>query len=329
MRRDTKIILISVFSIITLILFTLYFYYVWNTYTIHADFDNASGLSRLDDVSLAGLRIGSVWDLSFTRKRKVHAVLFIYNRYRDFIPADSTANIISGNAFSSGKYSVDITPGASSSMLPREGYVRTERTVELQDLMAKADVLANTMQRSFNAVDDLLGDPMIVAALKNSALNMDIASRKSVQLLSSLQSIASGNKARIPDILASVDTAASNFETMSRNLRRLTDKSVPILVQTTTDVSKAAHDFKEVSQGLRLVMQSANPADIQDTLKSAKAASENIEVVSSRLRLLTEDPSLAVQVKTMLGDLQKALSGATEVVDQVKKLLSEGKPETP
>lgn len=329
MRNELRIGSIGLVALIILLLLIWYFYYVWATHRIYADFHRATGISRLNDVTMAGIRIGTVWDISLTRNRRARVSMLIRNRYRNLIPTDSTAQIIPPNLIAGGKYSLDITPGTSPSMVRPQEFVQTEETPELIDLLSKAETLTGTMQNSFNSVDKLLGDAAIRRALRNTILNMEIASRRSVILIGGMQSMVSDNDARIPRILSCVDATASNFSSLSRDLKRLAAANGPVLRQTTEDISKGAQNFRTVSEGLKSAMRTVKPADLAQMMKNTQSTAEDLAAVSKRLRGLAEDPALSIQGQVMVANLQKAIAGAAQVVNQVKKLLEAKAKSTP
>lgn len=96
---------------------------VSNPYRVRAQFDNIGGLKVKSPVTMAGVRIGRVANISFDRERYVAVVtLDIDGRYNT-IPKDSNASILTSGLL--GEQYIGLEPGGA------EEYLKADDTIDL------------------------------------------------------------------------------------------------------------------------------------------------------------------------------------------------------
>lgn len=104
-------------------------------YTLQARFDHIDGLAAGGDVKLAGVKVGTVTDVSIDPKTFV-AVVTISVHDNVQLPKDSAASIVSESLLG-GKY-ISLSPGGDETDLkPGQTITITQSSVSLEELLGK------------------------------------------------------------------------------------------------------------------------------------------------------------------------------------------------
>lgn len=107
-----------------------------HTYRLHGFLDNVRNLRQTTPVTLAGLKIGEVRDLTITDYNQIRIELILYREYQPRVRADSTARVkadVLGNA------TIEINMGnPAQPMLPDGAVIPFERTSDLDALLRQA-----------------------------------------------------------------------------------------------------------------------------------------------------------------------------------------------
>ncbi|MDW7771930.1 MAG: outer membrane lipid asymmetry maintenance protein MlaD [Desulfobulbaceae bacterium] len=104
------------------------------SYVIHAEFGNISGIKSGADVQIAGVKVGTVLDLSLTQDAYANVTMQIDNNVE--IPVDSMASVKSKGII--GDKVIQINLGGDEELL-RQGDVitDTESSLDLESLISK------------------------------------------------------------------------------------------------------------------------------------------------------------------------------------------------
>ncbi|MFK7973792.1 MAG: outer membrane lipid asymmetry maintenance protein MlaD [Rickettsiaceae bacterium] len=104
-------------------------------YHVVANFQNIDGILNGADVKIAGIKVGSVDNISLDDET-YYAAVQLQIRDHVSIPKDSTA-IVSTCGLLGGKY-IKITPGASDDILAKNGKIRfTQSALNIEELIGK------------------------------------------------------------------------------------------------------------------------------------------------------------------------------------------------
>ena len=106
-----------------------------STYTIKADFDNIGDLKERSPVTVAGVKVGQITDISLDPKT-YQAVVTMSIHQDEKIPVDSTANIYTQGLI--GSNYISITPGFTDKFLSDGGTLeRTNSAMILQNIIGQ------------------------------------------------------------------------------------------------------------------------------------------------------------------------------------------------
>lgn len=104
-------------------------------YTISAHFENSGGLKVKSPVSVAGVRIGRVINITLDQENYVSVVeMHIESQYK--LPDDTTASIFTAGLL--GEQYVSLEPGGSEEFIPSNGTIDiTQSAVVLEEIIGQ------------------------------------------------------------------------------------------------------------------------------------------------------------------------------------------------
>jgi len=97
-----------------------------NHYVIYAEFDNIGNLKARSPVTIGGVRIGQIGDISLDKQTFRAKVSLLINDKFNNIPTDSTAGILTQGLL--GSNYISLTPGFDSSLLKNGGMIQNTRS---------------------------------------------------------------------------------------------------------------------------------------------------------------------------------------------------------
>jgi phospholipid/cholesterol/gamma-HCH transport system substrate-binding protein len=104
------------------------------SYTLYANFNDAGGLTRRANVSMAGVTIGSIRDITLNRETFQARVVIDVNSSIDNIPADSAAVIRTSGLL--GEQYIDVSVGGdTASLSDGDTFYTTQSAMNLERLI--------------------------------------------------------------------------------------------------------------------------------------------------------------------------------------------------
>lgn len=105
-------------------------------YKVYARFENIGGLTERAKVTISGVTIGQVTDISIDRQALMALVEMEINRDVDYLTLDSSASILTAGLL--GEKYIGITVGADEEMLADGDQIEdTQSALVLEDLIGK------------------------------------------------------------------------------------------------------------------------------------------------------------------------------------------------
>ncbi|MBU2966115.1 outer membrane lipid asymmetry maintenance protein MlaD [Amphritea sp. 2_MG-2023] len=107
------------------------------SYKIYARFENAGGLTARSKVTMSGVAIGKVTNISIDRQKLMALVEMEINADVDYLTSDSSASILTAGLL--GEKYVGITTGAADDEILKEGdFIEdTQSSLVLEELIGK------------------------------------------------------------------------------------------------------------------------------------------------------------------------------------------------
>jgi len=248
-------------------------------YRIYGIFGNVQRLERDSVVRMAGVAIGRVAKITLWRASKARVEMRIRRDVK--IPIGSAFRVTSGGFV--GEVYVEITPAQPDGDYVKPGAViYGQDTVTLDQLTVQVNELVTRLQTTAASLNTVLGDKRMIAAMRNTMLNTELASKRAADLMSDLRAITALNG-------RSLDVTLAN-------------------------AAKASQDFAKLADDLRGVMAKGGRKNIEEILKSGRTAAANLQDASEKLRRLVGD-------EQMSADIKATVSNAKAVTERLNKIV--------
>ena len=112
-------------------------------YSVSAEFDNIGGLRKRAKVTISGVRIGRVTDISYDKKTLRAVVTMQINPDIDFLSTDTQASIYTAGLL--GEQYISLEPGAEDEVLHDGGIIDiTQSAIVLEEIIGKVLVSLST-----------------------------------------------------------------------------------------------------------------------------------------------------------------------------------------
>jgi phospholipid/cholesterol/gamma-HCH transport system substrate-binding protein len=249
---------------------------------------------------------------------------------RNAIPADSVAHITTG-AFI-GEYYIEIVPGKSRKVLKSGDRIRTEVTVTPDELLQDMGNLLKGLNQSSKGINDLLGDPRMLAMIRDTIKSINDAARSAAKLTDAAEKMVSRTSPEVSRIIADAARAAAGASRISSELEDMLSNEVRpnmrSVFKNAADLMKHVDESVTQARELMAAYKGAGPgidrtlAKAQKTLDTIDAASvqaqqmlTKLNEASSGIKDIATDP----QVKA---DLKRTLHNAAEASEQAKTLVN-------
>lgn len=249
-------------------------------YPVHAVFSQVSGLKEGNIVRYAGVDIGKVNAVQVIPSG-VQVTMMIYPGVK--IPENAKFAI--GTDGLLGEKYIDIMPPSEySKVLAPGATVRGENIQGLDQMVATADQVLLDVQKLVNSLNEVFGDELFKASLKDSAVNAREISANLNAMSAAMARMAVNNE-------ADMRTMVSNLQAMSGSLRDVAARVDRMLAGLDND-GQTAGDLRETIGNLRstsarvekmaaslegIVTDPATAENIRETLKNARAVSEKAD----------------------------------------------------
>lgn len=248
-------------------------------------YDNVKGLSESSEITISGLRVGTISGIKFLDESgKVLVTLSIDN---DFQFSKKSVAKIYGGDFIGGK-SMAIVPDYSVKELAQPGdtlpgqiedglvELVNEKLTPLQEKMENALVQIDTMLTAINQVFDY----ETRTSLKNSVTHLDEALVSFKNTSDEASSLLKDNKKQFSETLANFNTASETFVSISDSLENANiSESITNLSNSLANLNKLAEDLQQGEGTMGKFLKDENLYD-------------NLEASTKQLEELLEDMKL-------------------------------------
>lgn len=261
-----------------------------------AVYDDVAGLEKANPITINGLQVGQVRNMYFTTDGSANVVLELIIRNTVDIPANSTAKIISSDLL--GSKAVELNLGNSQEFAQSgdtliselEVSIKEEVNRQLRPLKTKAEDLMSQIDTVLTMLQGLVSDDNTdnfsksVKHIANSFENLESTT-------STLDTLMSGQKNRLENILANIESITYNLKQNEENINNimanfssLSDSLAKIeFAKTMANVDKAMKDMASISDKINRGEGSMGMLVNNDTLYM------ELEKSSRELNLLLED----------------------------------------
>ena len=232
-----------------------------NSRKIYAIYPRVGGLMRSNPVTINGLNVGKVSDISFTNDTSKYLVVEMSLTHKVPIPKNSIAVIYSSDLL--GSKAVEIKLGNSSEVVKAGDTLRSESKASIEDevsrqvlpLKAKAESLMGSFDTLLNVLNQVLNektrDNLIksFASIHNTIQHLEVTT-------STLDTIVTKQKGRLSEIIINIESISRNIKNNNEqitnainNVSKMTDTlAASHLSKTLTSTQKALQNFEEITE---------------------------------------------------------------------------------
>lgn len=249
--REVKTAVLAIVAI-ALVIFGYNFMKGQNIFDSNRDFyavyDNVNGLSTSADVTINGLKVGSISDINFLNQKGRVIVKFTVNS--DFKFSNKSKVTIYTDGFISGK-SLKITPDYTG------------------DLARSGDTLQSNVEMEFVESLSHRVEPM-EEKLENALVGID-------SLVSSLNEVLdSDGRKELKETLTHLSTTVEHLSNASKGVDELLTRNSGTLDSMITNMDNASQNISQFSDSLAQI-------EVQPMLQSVDSALVNIQTVTAKL----------------------------------------------
>ena len=270
------------------------------TITVRALFQDVSGLQQGNNIWLAGVKVGTVRNISFNPDSRVAVSMSILSSMQPYIHKDSRAKI--GSESLIGNKIIVLTEGSPQSPLVQQGDV-----LEIQPSINTEDMMTTLQQNNKNLLaitTDLKGLTQGLADGKGSLGKL----LHDESLVNSLQTT-----------LNKLNVAASNAQSFASDLSSYTAKlqaKGSLTNELVTDTVVFTRLRSSVMK-LHQIVQSAQEI-VTNLDKTSSDLNGSLSSTSSPLGVMLNDPQAALDLKTTLSNLNMASEKMDEDFEAVQ-----------
>ncbi len=266
-------------------------------YQVQAVFGQVSGLKPGNLVRYAGVEIGKVAEVRVLPEG-VAADIMLNPGVK--IPAGSKFTIGSDGLL--GEKFINITPPreVKGFLAPNE-QVLGENPQGLDELMVSANQVLAEIKTLVQALNDVIGDEKVRAALKETAFNTRDMTANLNRLTATLANMADNNQGEVTAIV-------TNLKDMSVSLK-----------DTAARVDKMIANVDNNGQTAK---------DLRETIAALKQTSTRVEKMAAALEGVVTDPDTSKNIKDTLKNARDASAKANQMLDKVAAIKAEPSVET-
>jgi phospholipid/cholesterol/gamma-HCH transport system substrate-binding protein len=261
------------------------------SFTIHAVFDDVSGLLKGGNIWFSGVKVGTVKKISFYGKSQVQVTMSIENEAESYIHKDAKAKIGTDGLIGN---KIIIIYGGDSSLpqVEKNDFLAVEKAMTTDDMLATLQAnnknllnITNDFKSISKKIDSgngtlatLLNDPSMAKKLNSSVDN--------------LQATVANFKA----VSASSKNVLANLQDFSGKLNKPGNSMNELVTDTVI--------FKNIKGTLAQLQQASK--EVNQFTVNLKITSEKLNQKDNMAGVLLNDPAAATAVKITLQNLQAA-----------------------
>lgn len=265
-------------------------------YPVQAAFGQVSGLKPGNLVRYAGVEVGKVADVRVLPDGVVADIMLNPGVK---IPTGSKFTIGSDGLL--GEKFINITPPQQvAGFLAPNDKVYGENPQGLDELMVSANQVLAEVKILVKALNDVVGDEKVRAALKETALNTRDITDNLNQLTATLAAMANENHGNVNEMVG-------NLKDMSVSLKA-TAARVDAMIAGVDNNGQTAKDLRE-------------------TIAALKQTSSRVEKMAAALEGVVTDPDTSKNLKETLKNARDATAKANQMLDKVSNIKTEASVE--
>ncbi|MGO8670670.1 MAG: MlaD family protein [Capsulimonadaceae bacterium] len=303
-------------------------------YRLHVKFEDASGILRGVDVTMAGVKIGTVAQVTITPSLKADLELEIDRKYR--IPVGSQFLVSVPVLGSVGTLSVVPPDGAtdrSPAIPPGATGLTGGRVNDFQasmddanQLMVRFKVTVSKLNRLLDEGTTLVGDPALKRGLRQSIVNLEQATRNGTQLTRDLNVVLQEDNTQVASLLY---TTRSGTKKVLDNAAEATADIRDIASENRAALSEVVNNLRDTTAALQGISSQADSMlkdggvakNLSASVANLKNTTDKLDAIAGDLEKLSGDKALQSDIKTTVHNLAATTIQTNLLVQRVNRLV--------
>jgi phospholipid/cholesterol/gamma-HCH transport system substrate-binding protein len=265
-----------------------------STYALIAQFESADGIAEGTPVTVRGLPVGTVEDVSLSEKGGVRARLRIQEDVR--LTEGTTASIRGLAALDDVSVSLQRTPGGEP--LAAGARIPTAQGGTLDQLRKRAVPIAQRVDSALAEATGTFSEARSMLGGSESDVETLLTNLRSAS--AGVESFVQGERDRLRRVLAHLEETSASMETLAEDLEHVAGTNRDTLEQTVQDAERTAHHTRKAAQSLE---QSAQ--DLEVILSGLRRGKGTAGQLLNDPRLYRRLNSISVRVDSILADFQR------------------------
>lgn len=300
-------------------------------YEINIVFDKVGGLQPQAKVTLSGVTVGKVKNITILPSHKVKITALI--TYKGLVINKESKFSIIGSLW--GDKWIDIYPkppvqigdGAPKPIvtLTPGAEVVGVNPVSMEQIVFEGQAVLEELKKAVAQINNLIGDPKMQKEFRGSVENF-------YELSKNFRTASASLDKNINDMVSLIRT---NVEKISVDLLEFSGSAKRMGVNNEEDIRIIVKNLKSMSHNLNLAMETVKTIvtkkefseDIAGTLENIRKASEEVAGIASDIRIITSDPQIKEDLKQTIHEAKQTVHEANVMFSNINSIIGPEKPD--
>ena len=265
-----------------------------STYALIAQFESADGIAEGTPVTVRGLPVGTVEDVSLSEQGGVRAHLRIQEDVQ--LTEGTTASIRGLAALDDVSVSLQRTPGGKP--LAAGARIPTAQGGTLDQLRKRAVPIAQRVDSALAEATGTFSEARSMLGGSESDVETLLTNLRSAS--AGVESFVQSERARLRRVLVHLEETSASMETFAGDLEHVAGTNRDTLEQTVQDAERTVHHTRKAARSLE---QSAQ--DLEVILSGLRRGKGTAGQLLNDPRLYRRLNSISVRVDSILADFQR------------------------
>lgn len=298
-------------------------------YEINIVFDKVGGLQPQAKVTLSGVTVGKVKNITILPSHKVKITALI--TYKGLIINKESKFTIVGSLWGDKWVEIypkppvqigDATPRPVVTLAPG-AEVEGVNPVSMEQIVFEGQAVLEELKKAVAQINNLIGDPKMQKEFRGSVENFYELSKNFRTASASLDA----------NINSMVSTIRTNVEKISVDLLEFSGSAKRMGVNNEEDIRAIVKNLKLMSHNLNLAVETVKTIvtkkefseDIAGTLENIRKASEEVAGIAGDIRIITSDPQIREDLKQTIHEARQTVHQASLMFENINSIIGPDK----
>jgi len=265
-----------------------------NTYTLTAQFERAEGVAPGTPVTVRGLSVGTVEQVTLAEEGGVRVRMHIRDDVE--LPEGTTASVTGIAALDD--VSVSLNRGSGGDPLTAGAELPTVDRGTLDRLQERAGPIAQRVDSVLANASGTLSNAQRVLGRSGSGVQEFVENLRSAS--AEIESLVQGERGRLRNTIGHLERISASMDTLVSDLQHVTSSNRDTLEQAVQDAELTFHHTRRTAASLE---QSAK--DLENILADLRAGRGTAGQLLENPRLYRRADTISVRIDSILADFQE------------------------